>query len=357
MKKNLVFKAINLIVGTLIYYRIKELGLLIIVIHLLLASCTNGLQYDGLRKLTADELIERAHNNNWPDVMKVIYVNQQGDTISIDSVQKMNYHKIFFDDYVDSTGIVVLSVVRPATKSDLALRKKMTSVSEEHNLDGQLSTIELYSDSLAQNRMITTYVPNTHTTDIYFYLTDGSVVKDLASKVNELIVAQQIVPIKLIGINSDIENRHAEYIYSKNPDELFYSHLYFFSEEVPKVVERNSDISSTKRYLFGFSNGADFCNYMGVHKPEWVHAVLSMSGVAYFPIDLVQHKIHGKAYPNFILSSGIEENLFHKNSYLKKQLEELGAEVIYEEHNGGHEYVIWKQRFIDYIKKEFSTSK
>jgi len=321
---------------------------------IILTSCIEkSSKYEGLRKLSSEELIARAKSNNWPNIKKVIYV-MRSDTISFDSVQKLNYHEIAFDDYVNSNGEVVLAEVREITESDRLVRKRMNQVSKKNNLNGRLETIELFSNSLNQKRDITIYTPKQGNSNKILYFTDGTIVADIAKSISPLIDYDIIQPIVLVGIHSDYEYRYQEYVKNENYQELFENHFEFFTTEVPNFLEKKGTF--TLRYLFGFSNGADFCNYIGIHFPEWTTKIMALSGVAYFP-PTIDKKENNIEYPDFILSSGIDENLSAKNLQLKKNLDQKGANVTYEEHEGGHEYKIWKERIVDFIVGEFNTNK
>ncbi len=339
------------------YLMQKNLNIVLgVLIILSCFKCKESEIHIDLTKLTSEELIQRAKDNNWPDVTKVTYI-MDGDTITIDSVARLDYNEIAFDDYVNAEGEVVLAVVRPATNLDLEVREKMNEVAYVESLDGQLDAIEIESQYLDQARKLTIYKPKHDSiSDIYFYMTDGIVVKDIAESINKLIQEDIIIPINLIGINADYGDRYKEYIKQDEDALHFDNHLIFFLNEVPALVEEKRDDASINRYLFGFSNGADFCNYIGVNHPNWARKIVAMSGVAYFPQDLIPRTNEDIAYPEFILSSGVYEELSNRNHNFKSELELIGAEVTYTEHPGGHEYDIWKERLLDFIKEEFSLS-
>lgn len=330
----------------------KKLITILFLFTFLFSCIENSPKYEQLRKLSSEELIARAKSNNWPDINKVIYV-MGGDTISFDSVQRLNYHEIAFDDYVNSNGEVVLAEVREIIESDRLVRKRMNQVSKKDNLNGQLETIQLFSNSLNQKRDLTVFTPKEGNSNKILYFTDGTIVADIAKSISPLIDYEVIQPIVLVGIHSDYEYRSQEYVKYDDYQELFENHFEFFTNEVPNFLEKEGTI--TLRYLFGFSNGADFCNYIGIHYPEWTTKIMAMSGVAYFPTTVDKKEINIK-YPDFILSSGIDENLSAKNLQLKENLTQIGASVNYEEHQGGHEYKIWKERILDFIVEEFNTN-
>ncbi len=85
----------------------------------------------GFIKLSEDQMIERARVGNWPNPSIITYILESGDTISRDSMNKLNYDSIAFDDYIDTTGVVKLAIIRPASKEDLKIREKMLQAFEE----------------------------------------------------------------------------------------------------------------------------------------------------------------------------------------------------------------------------------
>ena len=326
-----------------------------LMILIYISSCVE-IPNTSLRKLTSDELIQRANDGNWPDIKTVTYMNPNGDTLLIDSIVKMNYNEIAFDDYVDESGKVVVAIVRPSTKEDLEVRQKMKAVNLENNLDGRLSSYPFYSQHLGQERTLTTYIPKSaYPINTYFYLTDGTFVKYLAPKIDSLIQSKLITPIKLIGINCDRTNRQKEYIYKDASAELFKKHLAFFTQEVPDSLENQSYPNKTQRHLFGYSNGADFCKHIGINYPEWAETIIAMSSVAYFP-NLTNFERDNVSYPKFYFSSGKFEELANRNLFLKTDLEKLGACVSYEKHPGDHELTIWRDRFVEHLLNNFQYS-
>ena len=329
---------------------IKGKLIILLILVATLSSCNNNkAKYEGLRKLSSEELIERAKLNNWPDINQVTYV-MDNDTISFESVQKLNYNEIAFDDYVNLDGVVVLAEIRPITENDQVVRKKMNHVSEIDNLDGQLKTVQLFSTSLNQQRDLTIYQPQGSISNKIIYFTDGAIVEDIARTIHPSIINNELESVQLVGIHSDYEYRFQEYVKNAKSKKRFLEHLQFFTHEVPEFIEKET--SNTERYLIGFSNGADFCNYLGIYKSDWMNKILALSGVAYFPSTIRSEK-RSNIYPEFVITSGTEEELHNKNLQLKRILRELGADVMYQEFEGGHEYKIWRNIIINFIKDEF----
>ena len=80
-----------------------------------LISCNNEKKYvpNGLTKLTEIELIDRAKNKEILDFEKINYKNENGEILTLDSIQKIpNQENWASDRYVDKNGIVKEMVLR-----------------------------------------------------------------------------------------------------------------------------------------------------------------------------------------------------------------------------------------------------
>jgi hypothetical protein len=85
----------------------------------------------GLRKLSHQEMVERARGNNHPDINTVRYFNQHGTRITRDSINKLVYTNFAYDDYVDANGIVTTTVIRPIDEAYKQLIKQMDAAFEQ----------------------------------------------------------------------------------------------------------------------------------------------------------------------------------------------------------------------------------
>ena len=101
--------------------------ILLLVFLLSIASCkkSSSIVSPQLTKLSGEELIERARVGNFPDINELTYINEVGDTISRDSFVKMdNFEDLAFDDYVDGSGIVRVTLIRRANNKDREVRER-----------------------------------------------------------------------------------------------------------------------------------------------------------------------------------------------------------------------------------------
>lgn len=86
----------------------------------------------GYRKLSDHEMIERARIGDFPNLKNLVYMNLKGQVITRDSLIKIEpFDELAFDDYVDSFGIVRITIVRQATPKDKKLREKINAAITE----------------------------------------------------------------------------------------------------------------------------------------------------------------------------------------------------------------------------------
>ncbi|HKL91029.1 MAG TPA: DUF6624 domain-containing protein [Allomuricauda sp.] len=109
-------------------YQIYIYSLLIV----LLSSCNNG-EYkpEGLTKLSDTELIERAKQKKFPEIKTLVFKNEKGEILSLDSIQKIqNPDEWTTDSYVDENGDVKELILRKATAEDKKLQERIQKAFE-----------------------------------------------------------------------------------------------------------------------------------------------------------------------------------------------------------------------------------
>lgn len=107
---------------------------LILFLGFLFISCRSDYSYEPkhLRKLSSEELIERARMRNPPNIYELTYKNQKGEVITRDSLEKINkFDELAFDDYVDKNGVVRETIVREATEEDKVITEKIKLACEQ----------------------------------------------------------------------------------------------------------------------------------------------------------------------------------------------------------------------------------
>lgn len=86
-------------------------------------------QPEGLRKLSPEEMLERAKKGDFGNVEDIILKNKKGEIISRDALEKMgDLSDYWTDPYVNKEGKVVEAIFRKATEADNELRNKIMEI-------------------------------------------------------------------------------------------------------------------------------------------------------------------------------------------------------------------------------------
>ncbi len=118
----------------MINFRNINFGYLLILGLFVLTNCKkhNGYQPAGLLKVTDEELIEKARNQQFPNPESIVFKNQEGEVITLDSLQKMGNPDAYCPDYYQNeVGEIKEAIIRKSTDADLELRKKLEAVFNE----------------------------------------------------------------------------------------------------------------------------------------------------------------------------------------------------------------------------------
>lgn len=335
---------------------------------LLLCSCTNtthSIISDGLTKLTEEEMVDRARQGIYPDQEKMTYILTSGDTIPFDSLQKINQlYPIALDDYVDTNGAVVMSVVRKFRETDKKLRARLHTAYMENrvgDINGELSLEPVKSEFLQENRYLSIYLPKNinDKTDI-IYLMDGGFDEPTIKKIDDLIADNQIAPLIMVGVENSTENRFKEYVYSENHSEYFDNHMNFFTKEVISYIE-NENLSKPReqenRYISGNSNGGDFSIFCALKNPKLFNEAISFSGTALKnKLDLIDLKNADKTSSLYMGAGSQEVDILRNNKEAVSILKSHDFDLEFIEYDSGHDREMWKKQFINYVTDRFKYS-
>ena len=229
---------------------------------------------------------------------------------------------------------------------------------QNKELTGSLTTKRMTSEFLGEEREVTVYMPKEIDSKIpHIYFTDGSVVSHYAPYIDRLISTKKIRPVKLIGIHSSSSNRHEEYVYGGDYNELFRKHEKFVYKEVLNTIEKEIENWEGKRYLFGLSNGAAFCMHAGLNHPKVFEEIIAFSTADYIsPIAQMMNPTNFKfrEYPKFYMGAGrYETRIFNHNIKFLKNMNDNGIEVNFKEFVSGHDYNVWRIEFLEYLENRF----
>lgn len=117
---------------------------------LFLISCSKEKKYvpNGLTKLTEKELIERARNKSQIDFEVIVYKNEDGQIITLDSIRKMpNNEELAYDSYADNEGIIKEMIMRKSTQEDKEL---LTKLQEAYSYEPPIEVIDIDCNKKAE---------------------------------------------------------------------------------------------------------------------------------------------------------------------------------------------------------------
>jgi hypothetical protein len=117
--------------------------IIIILLFTLLSSCVGKKKYvsSGLIKLSENQIIERAKNKEFIDFEKIIYKNNLGKIISLDSVRNLPKMSDWTSDrYSDKNGVIKEMVIRKATKKD---KKFLAKLQKAYNYEAPTKLIDI----------------------------------------------------------------------------------------------------------------------------------------------------------------------------------------------------------------------
>ena len=105
----------------------------VILFLTILISCTSKTyEPEGLTKLSDTELIERAKQKKFPDIQTLIFKNEKGELLSLDSIQRIqNLDEWTTDRYVDKNGDIKELILRKATAEDKKLQERIQKALED----------------------------------------------------------------------------------------------------------------------------------------------------------------------------------------------------------------------------------
>lgn len=268
-------------------------------------------------------------------------------------------------------GIIGLSIISCQSKKSIS------------NSESKFFTDSIYSKHLNEYRKHNVYLPKGFDNEKKYsiiYATDGSKSienSSFKSVMDSLIENKIIKPSIYISSHSNskiadssgtlgngdtmyLAYRYFEYLnqYSEgnnNPElaNRFKNHMRYFNNELISSVESkfNQKLTKEGRYFYGVSNGAGFGLHLLNNHPETIGTYLCFST---FGGD-IQSSIWKENidYPKLYLEYGSEEPFFLKDDadFLKEKFKSLNLFAEINEFQGGHDYKIWNEKFIEIISK------
>ncbi len=250
-------------------------------------------------------------------------------------------------------------------------------------IESQFYTDSIYSQHLKEYRKHNVYLPPGFDTSKNYpilYSTDGNEItgKSFYKRTLDSLIDNQIIdPIILIKSHSNskvvdssgtlgngetmyLRLRFFEYVDQFNEDfndpklaNRFENHMKYFAEELITAVEIqfNQNISRADRYFYGVSNGAGFGMHLLNERPDIIGTYLCFS---IFGGNIQSNDWQANVdYPKLYIEYGTEEPSFLKedSDFLKAKYKELGLFSQINAYDGGHDYKIWNQKFIEILSE------
>ncbi|TXE14925.1 hypothetical protein ES692_17560 [Psychroserpens burtonensis] len=106
--------------------------ILIFSLFIALSACQEkNYKPNGLTKLSHSEIIERVKKKDFPNIDSIVYKNENGQIITLDSIKKIpNIQEWTADSYADKNGVIREIILRKATEKDKLLQKEIQKASQ-----------------------------------------------------------------------------------------------------------------------------------------------------------------------------------------------------------------------------------
>ncbi len=221
-------------------------------------------------------------------------------------------------------------------------------------IKGKIISKDIASKYLGETRKVSIYYPPTYDRHVpIIYLTDGTIVGDYAGYIDTLIADKIIKPVILVGIHSSDDHRYEEYVEGSDDNAYFTKHRDFFIEDVLKNSELEIKDWRGDRYMYGFSNGAAFCMYMGLNYPSLFKEVIAFSTADYISEYVKPIEFKFEKYPTFYMGAGkYEEEIYKDSEAFYAKMVDKDVKVRFKSFTSGHDFNVWKYEFLAYLQTE-----
>ncbi|WCK53539.1 alpha/beta hydrolase-fold protein [Aneurinibacillus sp. Ricciae_BoGa-3] len=214
---------------------------------------------------------------------------------------------------------------------------------------------EIDSQHLNETRSYKVYLPPGYNPEQGYpvlYTQDGEQFLNfgrIATIANERILNGELFPFIITAVTVSHDNRTQEYGTGQPRNEMYKN---FFIHELVPAVER--EYSTGERTLAGDSLGGTVSLDLAINRPDLFQKVLSLSGAFYGPT-MKNVRLHNRLdYLHIYMLVGTREtavefgartsDFLSINRDMKQLLEEKGANVVYTEQDGGHDWGFWQSQ-------------
>jgi len=222
-----------------------------------------------------------------------------------------------------------------------------------HYPSGKIETHSFHSTILNNTRRIHIYTPHdyshtSHLQELLIVFDGNSFINNLSIErtLNYLIHAKEIP--SCIAVAIEPVDRLEELTYNDKMNA-------FLTEELLPWIQAKYRVHQEAKHttIAGFSLGGLAAFYAALQNPHIFGNVLSMSGSVHWKKDSYENKISSidsnTSQSHFYIAAGELENkpLLTANRSLYKALKEKEYQITYEEFQGGHDSVWWREKLFD----------
>ncbi|HGH7177798.1 TPA: alpha/beta hydrolase, partial [Bacillus wiedmannii] len=221
---------------------------------------------------------------------------------------------------------------------------------------GKIETYSFHSSILNNTRKIHIYTPHdyshtSHLQELLIVFDGNSFINNLsiARTLNYLIHAKEIPSCIAVAIES--VDRLEELTYNDTMNRFLTGELLPWIQTKYRVHQEAKHTT-----IAGFSLGGLAAFYAALQNPHVFGNVLSMSGSVHWKKDGYENQISSidsnTSQSHFYITAGALENkpLLTANRRLYKALKEKEHQITYEEFQGGHDSVWWREKLFNGLK-------
>ncbi len=208
-------------------------------------------------------------------------------------------------------------------------------------LQGKISLEKITSRYLIRNVQV--YTPPNFDSKLehqVLYMADGQGVETFAKALEPAILEKRLPAIVLVGIDNGggDDLRYNEYVQTNSS--AFQIHEKFVLQDVIPKIDQKYGLLPQKRWLFGFSNGADWVlRMLALHLDVWA------GGAALSPVVRTGLEFKPQLSPlKLYIEAGVyEEYVLQTAQIVKAKAQTANIQVFYDERFGGHDLAIWQE--------------
>ncbi|PEO07447.1 alpha/beta hydrolase [Bacillus toyonensis] len=289
------------------------------------------------------------------------------------STYYFSVNDFFKNDWIKRSGQYQLDQFNGNTFGEGANKASMLNTGMEvqyssrfpskHYPSGKIETYSFHSTILNNTRKIHIYTPHdyshtSHLQELLIVFDGNSFINNLsiARTLNYLIHTKEIP--SCIAVAIEPVDRLEELTYNDKMN-------IFLTEELLPWIHAKYRVHKDAKHttIAGFSLGGLAAFYAALQNPHVFGNVLSMSGSVHWKKDGYENIIpwienqissidSNAMQPHFYIAAGELENkpLLTANRRLYKALKEKGYQITYEEFQGGHDGVWWREKLFDGLK-------